>query len=89
MGLLSRLQIVVATVVSVGVVAVIYGELQSILIEPAKNGGKHEGFLSDQIAQLDTLMPILLSFLLLGVVTWFIVATVQNERTQRVQKPPR
>jgi protein involved in temperature-dependent protein secretion len=82
MGLLLRLRIVIATYVTVGAIGVVYAKLQSPLIEAGKSGGQFEGFLSDRIADLDALLPIVLGLLVLGVTVWFVVATVQNERTE-------
>ena len=91
MGMLRRLQILTASTVSIGMVAIIYARLQDTLIEPAKEGGKYEGFLSQRVAEIDAVAPIVLALLLLGIVIWFMVATVQRERTERgkLKQPPR
>jgi hypothetical protein len=85
MALLARLRILVASYVTIGAVAYIYAELQAPLIEKGKPGGEFEGFLSERIADFDGILPVILTLLLLGITVWFVIATIQNEKTERRQ----
>lgn len=89
MGLLARLQATIAVIVSISMVAIIYAKLQDPLISKAKSGGKWAGFMSKRVKDVDQLLPVVLALLLLGIVVWFVVSTVQSEKTKQVRQPPR
>jgi len=88
MGLISRLQVVIATVVSVGAVGIMYATVGQRLVSLGESGGKHEGFLSGMVTNIDTVVPLTLVVILLAVIAWFVVATVQEERSVS-RRPPR
>ena len=69
MGFFSRFGIVVGTVVSVGVVAIVLQNVGQTIAGQVQNLG-----------------PIVLSLLLLAIVVWFIVSTVQEERTVETRR---
>jgi len=82
MGFFSRFGIVVGTVVSVGVVAIVLqnvGQTIAGRIDPDAPFGEIAG-------QVQDLGPIVLSLLLLAIVVWFIVSTVQEERTVETRR---
>jgi len=89
MGLFLRLRILLGSYITIGAVAYVYAELQAPLIEKGKSGGELSGFLSGRIADFDSLLPLVLTLMLLGVTVWFVIATVQSERTEnrRVRQP--
>lgn len=89
MGFFLRLRVLTGTIVTVGAVGLVYARLQNPLIEKAKTGGEYAGFLSNRVDQLDALVPVILSAILLGVVLWFVAATILSERTERreVRRP--
>jgi hypothetical protein len=80
-------RVTVYSLVSLAVVGVIYSELQP-LINKATGDGVYAGFLSEQISQVNTLIPLLISALAVGIVLWFLVVGAQSERV-RQQEPPR
>jgi len=89
MGFFLRLRVLVATIITIGAVGIVYARLKEPLISEAKSGGQFGGFLSNRVAQLDALIPVILSALLLGVVVWFVAATILSERTEsrEVRRP--
>jgi hypothetical protein len=82
MGFFARFQIVVATVVSVGVVAVIVQNVGSTISNLIDPDGPF-GIISQQVQNLG---PVVLSLLLLAIVVWFMVSTVQEERTVETRR---
>ncbi len=82
MGFFARFQIVVATVVSVGVVAVIIQNVGNTIvsfIDPDAPFGQLAG-------QVQTLGPLVLALFLLAMLAWFIVSSVQEERTVETRR---
>jgi len=81
MSLLRRLQVVVATMISVGFVGIIYNEVGLLLVNQILNDSSGP---FDTIAeQTETIVPLVLALLLLSIVAWFIVSSVREERVQR------
>jgi hypothetical protein len=82
MGFFARFQIVVATVVSVGVVAVILQNVGNTIvsfIDPDAPFGE----LAEQV---QTLGPLVLALFLLAILAWFLVSSVQEERTVETRR---
>ncbi len=82
MGFFARFQIVVATVVSVGVVAVILQNVGNTIvsfIDPDAPFGQLAG-------QVQTLGPLVLALFLLAILAWFLVSSVQEERTVETRR---
>lgn len=87
MGLLARLQVLVAVIISVGTVGLLYSTIGQRLIALGETGGQHEGFLSGMVENIDTVIPLVLVVILLAMVAWFLVSVVQEEKS--VNRPPR
>jgi len=81
MSLLRRLQVVVATVISVGFVGIIYNELGLLLIDQIL--GESSGPFDIVAERIETVVPLVLALLLLGIIAWFLVSSVREERVQR------
>ena len=82
MGFFRRFQIVVATVVSVGVVAVIIQNVGNTIvsfIDPDAPFGELAG-------QVQSLGPLVLALFLLAILAWFLVSSVQEERTVETRR---
>lgn len=82
MGFFARFQIVVATVVSVSVVAVIVqnvGNTIAASIDPDAPFG-------EIATQVQTLGPLVLALMLLAILAWFLVSSVQEERTVETRR---
>jgi hypothetical protein len=80
---LVRLRATVAVIIGISAIALVYAEVGLPLLRLVEPGGKHEGFLSDTVANLETVVPIVLTGLLLGIVLWLVYGQVQDERTVR------
>ena len=83
MSLLRRLQVVVATIVTIGMVGIIYAEVGTKLVNMGTGDGDSTGPFSEIISQVDTAWQLVLVVLLLGIVVWFIVGSVKEEQTVR------
>lgn len=82
MGFFRRFQIVVATIVSVGVVAVILQNVGTTIagsIDPDAPFG-------ELARQVQSLGPLVLALFLLAILAWFIVSSVQEERTVETRR---
>jgi hypothetical protein len=82
MGFFRRFQIVVGTVISIGIVAVILqtvGNTVAGSIDPDSPFGEIAG-------QVQTLGPLVLALLLLAILAWFLVSSVQEERTVETRR---
>jgi len=79
-------KVTVYSILSLAVVGVVYSELQP-LIDKVTGDGVHSGFLSEQIAQMNTLIPLLIAAMAVGIVLWMLVVGAQEERTK--QRKPR
>jgi multisubunit Na+/H+ antiporter MnhC subunit len=77
MGFFSRFQIVVATIISGGVVAVIIQNVGTVISDAIDANGPF----GEVASQAQTLGPIVIAVLMLSILVWFIVSTVQEERT--------
>lgn len=77
----ARALYAVYAVFTIGIVGVVYATAGKEIIAMGTGDGSSTGFLSDVISNLDSLMPILLSALVLFTVLWFIVSPAQEERT--------
>lgn len=84
MSFIARVQITLATVVAVGFVGLLYIEIGLPLINMAT--GEFDGPFSDIANQIGTVIPLVLSLLLLGIVVWLIASSVQEERRRRVRR---
>lgn len=82
MGFFSRFSIVVGTVISVGVVAIVLQRVGETIV-PRIDSDAPFGELAGQVQNLG---PIVLSLMLLAIVVWFIVSTVQEERTVETRR---
>lgn len=78
MGLFGRLKIVMVTTIGVGFLGIIFNELGRDLIQRIK---EQDGPFSALAGQVETMVPLVLVLLLLGVLAWFLVSSVQEERT--------
>lgn len=78
MGLFGRLKIVMVTTIGVGFLGIIFNELGRDLIQRIKD---QDGPFSALAGQVETMVPLVLVLLLLGVLAWFLVSSVQEERT--------
>lgn len=83
MSLLRRLQVVIATIVSIGMVGILYAEVGTKLVNMGTGDGDSTGPFSDVISQVDTVWQLVLVLILLGIVVWFIVGSVKEEQTVR------
>lgn len=84
MGLMRRMQVVAGSVISIGMVGVIYSSLGQRLIDRV---AEQDGPFSGVASQIDTIVPLVLSLLLLAILIWMVVSGVREERT--VQRRPR
>lgn len=77
----ARLQFTFYSIITIATVGVIYSEAALPLIKLGGSGGSSSGFLSSRIDQIETLVPLILAMLMLGIAIWFLVSGVQEERT--------
>lgn len=84
MGVFGRIRILAGGVISVGFVGVVFNEVGRGLIERVKG---QDGPFSQLAGQVESVVPLVLVMLLLAIIVWFIVSSVQEERT--VQRRPR
>jgi len=73
--------VVVYALGSLAALATIYTELLP-LFDMAGTGGQFSGFLSPTIDNLQTLIPLIISALALGIVLWYLVSGAQEERAR-------
>jgi len=84
MSFVARIQITLATIIAVGFVGLLYIEIGLPLINMAT--GEFSGPFSSVANQIDTVVPLVLSLILLGMVVWLIASSVQEERRRRVRR---
>lgn len=87
MGLMGRLRVVIVTFISISFVGLIFDQLGRDLIQRVES---QNGPFSDLATQLETLVPLVLVFLLLSITVWFILSGVRRERVRdqrRVRRP--
>jgi|APHM01.1.fsa_nt_gi hypothetical protein len=77
MGFFARFQILVGTTVSIGVVAIVVQNVFPIVTDLSDPNDTFSG-LQTQITDLG---PLVLALMLLAILAWFIISTVQEERT--------
>jgi hypothetical protein len=88
MGVLARLRVLIATVVTVAAVGVAFSRVGTRLLDGLKQGGQFNGpFSSEAVLQIETVFPLLLSAVLLAVVIWFLASPVQEERSRTRRRP--
>lgn len=86
--ILAALRVVVATVIAVSFVALLYVEVALPLIKMGSDGGQLTGPFSVIVTRVETMVPLVISLLLLGIVVWMVVSTVQRERSVSRRPPP-
>jgi hypothetical protein len=87
MGLLLRLRVVMSGVISITFVGIIFDRLALDLVTRIEN---QAGPFSELAGQVETLVPLVLSLLLLALVVWLVFSSVQSERARserRVRRP--
>lgn len=84
----AALRVVVATIVAVSAVALLYVEVALPLIEMGSGDGSMTGPFSVIITRVETMVPLVIALLLLGIVIWLVVSTVQRERSVSRRPPP-
>ncbi len=82
MARLAAARVVVYSLLSLAVVGTVYSELLP-LFDMATSGGEFEGFLSPTIANLETMVPLVLAAMALGIVLWYLVSGAQEEKTRQ------
>jgi cation transport ATPase len=80
MGLMGRMRVVTASVISIGFVAILYEEIAKQLIQRAAN---QNGPFSQLAGQVETIVPLVLVLLLLVMLLWLVVGGVQKEKSVR------
>lgn len=84
--IMRALRVVVATIVAVSAVALLYVEVAVPIIDMGSGDGAFTGPFSVIVTRVETMVPLVIALLLLGIVIWMVVSTVQQERT--VRRPP-
>lgn len=77
MGFFARFQILIGTTVSIGTVAIVVQNVFPIVTGLSDPDGAFSGLQS----QITNLGPLVLALMLLAILAWFLVSTVQEERT--------
>ena len=77
MGLFGRIRVVAATVIGVGFIGVVFNDVARPLISDVE---QQDGPFSSLAGQVETIVPLVLVMLLLAVLVWFVVSSVQEER---------
>lgn len=86
MSFLARARVAMAALISVSVIALLYVEVAVPLINMGTGSGEFTGPFSTTISQVETMVPLVLSIMLLGIaVIWFIASNVQEEQ-RRVRR---
>jgi len=88
MGTFARLRVTSVVIFAVAMVALIYAEAGTLLIDMGTGDGEFTGPFSSLITNVETLFPLVLAFLLLAMVVWLVVSSVREERTVD-RRPPR
>jgi len=86
MSFLLRIRLTLSVLVSVGFVSLLYVEVGIPLIEMGSGDGDLTGPFSESISQVETIVPLVLSVLLLGAVVWLIASSVQEETRRRPRR---
>jgi len=86
MGFLGRMLYATQGVIAVAVLGLIYAQVGVPLINDIEAEG---GPFTPVATRLETVIPLLISFLLLFVVVWFIASGAQQERARDQRRPPR
>jgi hypothetical protein len=81
-----RMAFVFQAIVAIATIAVIYARAAKPLVKMGTSGN-FQGFLSTPISQLDTVVPLVLAFLLLGTVVWFVAGGVRDEQSVNRRRP--
>lgn len=86
MSFLARARVAMAALISVSVIALLYVEVAVPLINMGTGSGEFTGPFSTTITQVETMVPLVLSIMLLDIaVIWFIASNVQEEQ-RRVRR---
>jgi len=87
MGTFARLRVTSVVIFAVAMVALIYAEAGTLLIDMGTGDGDFTGPFSEVISSVESLVPLVLAFILLGIVTWLVVSSVREERTVDQRRP--
>jgi ABC-type multidrug transport system permease subunit len=82
MGFFARFQVVTATTISIGIFAVIFELVGGAIGQRIQSSDPF----SDLLGQVQTFGPLVLSMLLLAILVWFIVSSIQEERTVETRR---
>jgi len=85
MSFLLRIRVVLSVLVSVSFVGLLFIEVGQPLINMGTGDGPFTGPFSESITQVETIVPLVLSVLLLGSIVWLLASSVQEERRRRVR----
>jgi hypothetical protein len=88
MGVWARGWFAFGTAVTIATVGLIYARVGKVLIALGLEG-PFGGPFNPLLEQVDTIVPILLSAMLVGVAVYVVVGGVQRERTVNRRRPPR
>jgi hypothetical protein len=83
MGLMRRLQVLLGVTIANASAGIVYATAGQQLLARAGTGGTNAGFLSGTVDQLDVVVPLVLGIFQLGIILWFMVSSVEEERAVR------
>lgn len=82
-----RMAVLLKVLIGLAVLGILYATAGKDILALVKPGGKFAGFLSPTVANIETVVPLVISVLALGFVIWFVVSTVKEERTVEPRRP--
>lgn len=82
-----RLVIAAQIWIAIGAVAILYYQVFKLHTQPMAEG-EHSGPFTPVVGQVDTIVPVVLMAIGVGVLVWVLVGAVQDERS-RNRRPVR
>lgn len=76
-----RMAVMLKVMIGLALLGILFATAGKELLALAGPGGQFAGFMSPAVAHIDTVMPLVISVVALGHVIWYIISTVQEERT--------
>lgn len=86
MSFLARIRVTLAVLISASLIGLLYVEVALPLINMGTGDGQFTGPFSDVLSQVETVVPLVISLLLLGIVVWLLASSVQEETRRRVRR---
>jgi hypothetical protein len=84
-----RLAVMFKVLIGLAVLGILYATAGQQLLALVKPGQQFSGFMSSTVANIETVVPLVIAVLALGFTLWYIVSTVRQERTVEPRRPRR